>query len=344
MKLGTQRKLTFNETIAEVLGLDTSDQREAQRRFFQHRLGVEDRTEVFRRVFLDGNSGATRDFIVMLVFSSCLATIGLSQNSVATIIGSMVIAPLGNPIIALGGAIAVVWHREAAKMLLMVFTGLVIVIGVSYLTGLMLLNSTPTAQILARTDPDLRDLGVAMLAGAAGAYVKTSVKLSSSIIGVAIAIALVPPLATVGLMLEEGRFVLAAGALTLFTANLAGMVLAVATTLLVTGYVPLPKLRQAPVKFILGFCTTIVATVLVAIPLAVTYNKIDQAAHINTIVNDQVAETLDINDSSAIVEDISVKGNNVVIDLSDTENAPSVEEFEADLINEVGPDVEVEIE
>ncbi len=51
MKLGDEKRLTFGETIAEVLGLDTSDQQEAQGWFFQHGLGVKDRTEVFRRVF-----------------------------------------------------------------------------------------------------------------------------------------------------------------------------------------------------------------------------------------------------------------------------------------------------
>ncbi len=344
MKLTTQQKLSFEETIADVLGEGASDQWDVQGWFPRHKLEVKDRTKVLRKVFLDSDPQWRKDFIVMLVLSGGIATLGLSQDSAATVIGSMIVAPLGAPIVALGGAIAVGWYRETIKMLATVITGAAIVVMVAYLVGMLLPNNTPTEQILARTAPDLRDLGVAILAGAAGAYAQTSSSLSHSLVGVAIAVALVPPLATVGLMLEEGRMTLATGAFMLFAANLVGIVLAVATTLLITRYAPFPKLRHTSVKLILGFGITIFATILVTIPLTITYRKVAQTTQIITTVNSQVSNTLDTNDSVAVVENIHVQDNHVIIDLSDTTMIPSAEVFEADLVDELGSDVTVEIE
>ena len=173
-------EVTFDEAIAEILGPDATDQWNMDGWLFRHRIEAKDGAEVLRRVFLNSDPRWLSAFIVMLLLSGAIATLGLSQDSAATVIGSMIVAPLSAPIVALGGAIAVVWPREAAKMFTTVVAGAVIVVVVSYITGIFLPDSTPTAQILARTSPDLRDLAVALLAGAAGAYAQTRSSLSSS--------------------------------------------------------------------------------------------------------------------------------------------------------------------
>ncbi len=109
------KEQTFDEAIADVLGLDASDRWEIQSVWFRHRLEVKERAEVLQRVFLDSDPRWLSAFIVMLLLSGGIATLGLSSDSAATVIGSMVVAPLGGPIVALGGAIAIVWPREAAK-------------------------------------------------------------------------------------------------------------------------------------------------------------------------------------------------------------------------------------
>lgn len=338
----THSETTFDEAIREVLGPGASDAWNVQGWFFRHRLEAEDRAAVLRRVFLDSDPRWLSAFIVMLLFAGAIATLGLSQDSAATVIGSMVVAPLGGPIVALGAALAVAWRREALKMFATAVAGAATVVIVAYLMGLLLPNSTPTAQILARTSPDLRDLGVALLAGAAGAYAQTRSSLSNALVGVAIAVALVPPLATVGLMLEEGRFVLASGAFTLFAANFVGIAFAVAIVLLLTRYAPLPKLRPASARLVIGLGVEVVAAVAVAVPLTISYLRISETARIVTAVHRQVATTLGPS-TSANVNHIAVSGDRVVIDLSTVTGTPDAAKFEADLIDELGPNVTVEL-
>lgn len=337
-----RQDVTFKEAIADVLGPDASDQWTVHGGLFRHRLGIKDRSEVLQRVFLDSDPHWLASFIVMLILADGIATLGLSQDSAATVIGSMVVAPLGGPIVALGGAIAIVWPREIMKMFLMVVAGAITVIITAYLFGIFLPNSTPTAQILARTSPDLRDLGVALLAGTAGAYAQTRSNLASALVGVAIAVALVPPLATVGLMLEESRWVLAAGPFTLFAANFVGITFAVAITLLVTRYAPLPRLRPASFGLFMGLGLSILALVAVAVPLTLTYLQVAGKAQVATAVHRQVANTLG-SSSSVDVRQVDVNGNHVTIELSDLNNTPSAAQFEADLKDELGPDVSVEL-
>jgi uncharacterized hydrophobic protein (TIGR00271 family) len=254
----------------------------------------------------------------------------------------MVVAPLGGPIVAFGGAIATVWPREAGKMLLTIIAGSLAVVLVAYIMGLFLPNATPNAQILARTSPDLRDLGVALLAGAAGAYAQTRQSLASSLVGVAIAVALVPPLATIGLMLEAGHWALATGAITLFAANFVGITLAVVATLLITRFAPLPRLRPASRGLAVGLAVTVLAIALLMIPLGNTYLNVIRASQTVTAVHQQVANTLGPT-SSVVVNHIDVNGSEVVIDLSDVHGAPSAAQFAADLVDELGENVKVEL-
>jgi uncharacterized membrane protein len=139
----------------------------------------------------------------MLFLSVGIASLGLSHNSTATIIGAMII-PLGQPIVALGGAIALGWTLQSFRMIGIIILGTIFSLGIAYLIGLTLPNLTPNEQMI-RTAPDLRDLGIAILAGAAGSYGYYRSEYSTVLAG-AIAEALVPPICACGLMLEQGHF------------------------------------------------------------------------------------------------------------------------------------------
>ena len=277
----------------------------------------------------------------MLLLSGGLATLGLSQNSAATVIGSMIIAPLGAPIVGLGGALAAAWPSEAARMLAVVVVGAATVVAVAALLGVVLPDVTPDAQILARTDPDLRDLGVAILAGSAGAYAYTKSSLSSTLVGEAIAVALVPPLATIGLMLVEQRWTLALGATTLFTANFVGITIAAAVVLLVTGFVPLPRLRERSAGMIVGLVVSSMVDGAIAVPLSVAYAKAMSATGTQSDEYRQVNATIGVGNTAADVLDIDVNGNVVTIDVSNPDAAPTPAEFRVDLVDEIGPGVSV---
>lgn len=124
-------------------------------------------------------------------------------------------------------------------------------------------------EVLARTSPDLRDLIVALAAGAAGAYATLRPDISASLPGVAVAVALVPPLAAIGITLEAGRGDLAGGATLLFAANLLAILLAGTAVFLLTGFVPRRRLENKGLHVVGGGVVVALATVAVAVPLAV---------------------------------------------------------------------------
>ncbi|HRJ42036.1 MAG TPA: DUF389 domain-containing protein [Caldilineaceae bacterium] len=226
----------------------------------------------------------------------------------------MIIAPLGSPIVSLGGAIALGWTREILRMLGFIVLGALAVIAVGYVIGLFLPTAMPTDQLLARTDPDLRDLGVAILAGAAGAYARTRKELSSVLVGVAIAVALVPPLCAVGLLLEDGRPLLAQGALLLFAANLVGITLAVSVVMLVVGYAPRPRMPRSRLGQVLAI-VLIVGTIVVATPLYESYVLLSSRAVRLATVNRAVVSVLGPG-SSVVVQGVYLTGDGVEVDIA----------------------------
>jgi len=182
-------------------------------------------------------------YFFMLALASGIATSGLLADSVPAIIGAMIIAPLMAPIMSLAFGVVIFDRQMILRSVLLVVSGVVVVVVVSYAsTDLFGLRIAGT-EILNRTSPTLIDLGVAMLAGGAAAFAFTRRSIMNSIAGVAIAVALVPPLAVVGiglalgpgtsvqmaLSLTEVGFVsggasIAQGAFLLFLTNLIGIV------------------------------------------------------------------------------------------------------------------------
>ncbi|MBP1704662.1 MAG: hypothetical protein H6Q36_401 [Chloroflexi bacterium] len=214
---------------------------------------------------------SVRTFTVLLVLAGFIASFGLYQDSVASIIGAMVVAPLGGAIMAFAGALVTARSRWQWVTGVQVFLGAAGVVGIGYLVSFVLpdiLELTPSLQ--ARTAPGLLDLGVALAAGAAGAYVTVRHTGTDALPGVAIAVSLVPPLATVGICLELGRPDDAAGALLLFVTNFAAIVVAACIVFTLAGALPSREMIRERHRVRNGFVAAVIALVIVAIPLAVT--------------------------------------------------------------------------
>jgi uncharacterized hydrophobic protein (TIGR00271 family) len=199
-------------------------------------LSPDDRREIQRDVYRLARSRP--DFFVMLVLSAAIASLGLLQNSPAVIIGAMLVAPLMSAImglglgVVLGGAELV---RRAAKTAL---RGTGLAVGVALVIGLLYPDMGPTEEILGRVRPGVLDLLVALASGAAGAYAICRRDVSTSLAGVAVAVALVPPLAVVGLALSMARWDLALGAVLLFATNLIAIASAGGLVFLLLGFAP----------------------------------------------------------------------------------------------------------
>jgi uncharacterized hydrophobic protein (TIGR00271 family) len=209
-----------------------------------------------------------RTFSILLVLAGFIAAFGLYQDSVASIIGAMVVAPLGGAIMAFGAALVTARSRWQWLTGIEVLLGALAVIGIGYFVSLVLpdiIELTPALD--ARTAPGVLDLGVALAAGAAGAYVAVKRTGSDALPGVAIAVSLVPPLATVGICLELGRLDDAAGALLLFITNFAAIVVAACVVFTLAHAAPSPEMIRERHRVRNGFIAAVVALVIISIPL-----------------------------------------------------------------------------
>jgi uncharacterized hydrophobic protein (TIGR00271 family) len=216
-------------------------------------------------------------FGALLVMASAIATFGLYADSVATVIGAMIVAPLMLPIMGLAFGIAVGDGRAIGSSILVGLGGIATAIAVGYLISFMMPSSfdpTSNAQIMARTAPRLVDLMAALATGLAGAFAIGRKDVSDTLPGVAIAISLVPPLANAGILLGAGRADLAAGSLLLFVTNYCAILLTGSFVFGLMGYPravlasSTPRIRRAAVVVV------VVMVILIMVPLGLSSLKV----------------------------------------------------------------------
>ena len=190
-------------------------------------------------------------FFVLLLCAAIIATLGLISDSAAVVIGAMIVAPLMDPILSLAFALSISNNKLAKRSLLTVVIGVLTVITTSALLASLLDVSEVNREMTSRTAPNLIDLGIAVAAAVAGSFSMTRERLSNSLAGVAVAVALVPPLCVCGIGLSMGKEVVAVfgrgtvagitnqiseGSFLLFLANLIGITVASLFVFLVQRY------------------------------------------------------------------------------------------------------------
>ncbi|MEL6384423.1 MAG: DUF389 domain-containing protein [Cyanobacteria bacterium J06626_18] len=212
---------------------------------------------------LQDESTASKSFIVLILGSCVIATSGLLANSTAVIIGAMLIAPLMMPIRGLAFGILEADRDLIRASIQAVAIGTGLAIAISALLGLSVNLSDYGSEVWNRSRPNLLDLVIAITAGALAGFAKIEAKLSSSLAGTAIAVALMPPLCVVGLWLAQLEMTEALGALLLYVTNLMGITLACMLAFLWAGYFPINRARRP-----LGL--TFAATSLLVLPLGYT--------------------------------------------------------------------------
>lgn len=240
-------------------------------------LSLEERIAIYRQV--RRNARTVADFYVMMILATAIASLGLLLNSPAVIIGAMLMAPLMSALLGLGLGVVQgdVWLLRLAlrTTLLGVLTGLC----VSAVTALVVPGSRITDEMLGRSSPTLVDLAVALISGGAAAYAVSREDVASALPGVAIAVALVPPLATVGLAAAAGETQVATGAGLLFLTNLVAIVAAAAIVFLWMGFHPDAREERRARTFRGGVAATATLFVAVAVVLGVlTASSIRTAA------------------------------------------------------------------
>ena len=177
-------------------------------------------------------------YILMVALSSFVATTGILRDNVAIVIGAMVIAPLLGPNVALSLATTLGDTALGYKAIKANVSGILLALVISFFLGSVLAFDPQVSEIVSRTNVGLGDIALALASGSAGALAFTS-GLPSVLIGVMVAVALLPPLAVAGLLLGAGYSKAATGAFLLFFTNIICINLSGVATFLLQGIRPL---------------------------------------------------------------------------------------------------------
>lgn len=231
----------------------------------RHMRGL-DREATCEQVLEDG--GLSYSYAFLVVASCGIATLGLMLNSAAVIIGAMLVAPLMGPIVLLGFAIAATDVEKAIRSAKALFVGVVAALAISVAIVKLSPYIPATPEILARTNPNLFDLLVAVLSGMVAGYAVTHQKIGT-VAGVAIATALMPPLAASGYGLAVGDMHVFQGAFFLFLTNMLAIALTVAGMATWYGFANL----RTPKPLIWKTVTAGAVLVVLSIPLVKTLNE-----------------------------------------------------------------------
>jgi len=301
-------------------------------------------------------AGKRTGFLIMLTLAGIIAIAGVLTDSTATVVGAMIIAPLGTPI--LGIALGIVTGRLSlvVRSMLWVLAGRVIVIALGLAFSVFV--STPesletNSQVVGRTSPSFMDLVAAIATGFAGGFAMCRKDLSAVLPGVAIAISLVPPLGVVGVCAGQGLWTDALGALWLFLSNVLALVIAGSVVFTLAGYArdpessPIANRRRAYV--ILG-----VLALVIAIPLAVNSVVSVALARWTVAIQDSTTAWL-AGESGARVYGVEWSGLKATVDVTTDDGAtPPIEDLQTSLarvipgflgvVVDVGPAVEITVQ
>ncbi len=215
------------------------------------------------------DAGWSHRYAFMTLMSAGIALLGLLLSSPAVVIGAMLVSPLMGPIIGLGFAFATFdWPRvrESGMALL---AGAALAVAFCAIIVLLSPLQAATSEILARTRPNLFDLLVAIFSALAGAYATIRGR-GATIVGVAIATALMPPLAVVGYGLATGQRSIWGGALTLFITNFVAIAASAAVMARLYGF----GTRLSPRQTRLQAWLLLGVMALLAVPLALALRNI----------------------------------------------------------------------
>lgn len=216
-------------------------------------------------------------YYTMLFLSGVISALGLLAGSTAAIIGAMIVAPLMGPITGMAFAITMGNRRLLKRAGVSVLTGALLTVLTAYLIceliGLNVLNP----EILERTRPTLIDLAIGLAAGAAGAFATTRREVASALSGVAIAVALVPPLSVIGIGIAYGSHDVVIGSTLLFLTNLSGIVLSGGLIFVWQDYGSIKRARR-------GLLASTLIIVVLGIPLGLSLRQLIVQERARTLV------------------------------------------------------------
>ncbi|NNU26815.1 DUF389 domain-containing protein [Isoptericola sediminis] len=283
-------------------------------------VGTTRRVQIADQLYLERPEMAAKQIAwwTMLVLSVCIATLAVLQDSTAVVIGAMLVAPLMTPILGLAAALVSGWAFRAVRSLALILAGTAVAVLLAFVIAAWVPIVVPfdtNSQITSRVEPTLLDMLVAIAAGAAGAFATVDRRVAASLGGVAIAVALVPPLSVVGVALSDGRLGDAGGALLLFGTNFVSIVLAAAVVFVLTGVADPRQLRRGGRKILLTMAPFVTAALVILLPLLLTTDGLLETSSQQRTAQGVVDDWLP--DSSRLtLTSVSVSDGTVQVDLA----------------------------
>ncbi len=304
------------------------------------------RIETKSRIF--ENAAPSPSYFILTILSTLIAAYGLVSNSTATVIGAMIVAPLMGPILGIALSTVRVNNHEFFKAATAeaAGVGLVIITGasVAWMLGAENIDFTQS-EIINRTAPTLIDLAIGFFAGLAGAYCSVHPKLAASVAGVAIAVALVPPLAVTGITLMGAlnsmvEWQQVFGSFMLFLANFLTIELASILVFVLAGFGHLEDFwnnKEFRHKIIIQLCVLALTSVFLTLQLT----KILQERNVRNTSQETFSEHLS-HIPGAHLDSLQVKRNKGNYDIQAV--ISSRNELSTDIVSEVQNDLREQLE
>jgi len=310
---------------------------------------VENRRRLYDELLYEGVNTRTKiiRFIVLMAFASVIASTGVVADSTAVVVGAMLIAPLMTPLMGMALSLVMGWPNRLARSSLVALVGIAIAIGVGFVVGraeFALIDTLLNHQIVSRSNPTINDLVIAIAAGAAGAYGWSRPDVSNALPGVAISIALVPPLTVIGISYSQRDWASGNGALLLFATNATAILIVGAAVFLLTGVAPLERMTENQYRVrtalaTVGVAAAVITAAVVLNGTSVATNLFEQKAA-SRVVGDWLER---FDDHTNIT--VTVEGDEVSVVLAGPalSEPPSAERLAADLSEELGRDIDVDL-
>jgi len=316
-----------------------------KRSFKNQRMSQKERQWIYQSV--EEISTSKWSFYVMVVLSTVIASYGLLANSVAVVIGAMLVAPLMGPIFGIALGLSSGDGRLLGKAFFSEILGLILAVAIGFIIGLLPLRLDFGSEIMARTQPTLYDIIIALASGLAGAYAMVDERISPALPGVAIATAIVPPLATCGLCLSAGRWEWALGAFLLFFANFLSIQLASAFIFTARGLSEAkPHEPYTVIRFLRRFGLSLIALVVVAVFMTNTLAGLISDRQFSRDLK-RVLTRETVSTTGAQLSDVSYRRKGNVIEVAATVQTPQefspreVERIEKKLQTLVAPGIQL---
>ncbi len=274
------------------------------------------------------SSVPSQSFYVLLGLSAIISTLGLLANSAATIIGAMIIAPLMGPILGIAYGMVMGNRRLLKRSALTLASGVFLTIFTSFVICNLVGLRVVQGEIMARSQPTLLDLGVALGAGTAGAFAKSRRHVADALPGVAIAVALVPPLSVIGIGISLASHEIFIGSFLLFLTNLIGIIFSGGLVFITQEYGSLKRAKE-------GFLISLFALTILGIPLGFSLNNLVLRDNVRRSIAVLISqETLTFSKTDVRKVEVKPLGDALIVNLEVAAAENSISEKQVRLVRD----------